>query len=139
MEDETILRSISTICDRLSERTATLFLGAGINAGIVNDNDENFPLGQDLSDMISRDLLDAPGLGVSLDEAAEMARYKIGDKELNSYLFEKFESFKPGTAHLSLVQLPWDIIYTTNFDLLVEKANKMPSIQTAGNIRPVLS
>lgn len=134
-----MLEAIEIICDRLSERTATLFLGAGINAGIQNNDGETFPLGQGLSNWICRDLLNEPDLQTTLDEAAEMARFRLGSKEVNRYLYDKFSSFKPGTAHLAMVQLPWDVIYTTNYDLLVEEAAKAESVEAAGVIRSVFS
>jgi Flp pilus assembly protein TadD len=137
--DATTLDAVRRICDRLSERTATLFLGAGINAGVTSDTGEAFPLGQDLSDWISRDLLGSPGLHIPLDESAEIARYKLGATELNRYIFDTCSRFKPGTAHLALLQLPWDVIFTTNYDLLVEQASTSNQIRPAGSIRQVLS
>ena len=110
--------TIRSICDHLVERNAILFLGAGINAGVVNDKDESFPLGRDLGEWIARDLLLTPALQVSLEECAEMARFSLGEKALNDYLYDKLTAFKPGAAHLALVQLPWDVAYTTNYDLL---------------------
>lgn len=139
IKDQATLEAIEKICDRLSERTATLFLGAGINANVKDDAGENFPLGQGLSRWISEDLLSTPGLDVSLEEAAEMARYRCGDRALNEYFHERFSRFNPGTAHLALVQLPWDVVYTTNYDLLVEEAAKLLSDEAAGYIRPVSS
>ncbi len=47
------------ICEKLDERTATLFLGAGLNNGLTNDDNEAFPLGRDLAHWIARDLLQA--------------------------------------------------------------------------------
>ncbi len=137
--EETKLKAIELICGKLLERNAVLFLGAGINAGIKNNKHENAPLGQELSNWIAKDLLGSNSLNVTLDEAAEMARHRVGEEELNRYLFQLFNSFKPGTAHLTLVQLPWDIIYTTNFDLLVEEASKNKSITSAGTIRSIFS
>jgi SIR2-like domain/Uncharacterized conserved protein (DUF2075) len=134
-----MLDIIDIICNQLSERNATLFLGAGINFGIKNNSGESFPLGQELSNWICKDLLNEPNLQTTLDESSEMARYKIGSKELNNYLYDKFSEFNPGTAHLSLVQLPWDVIYTTNYDLLVEKASMATSTNSAGVINPVFS
>lgn len=135
----TTLQAIETICSRLSERTATLFLGAGINAGVENAAGERFPLGQGLSDRIARDLLNTPDMASSLEEVAEMARFRLGDRELNRYLYESFSRFKPGVAHLALVQLPWDVIYSTNYDILVEKAAIAPSVVSAGVIQPIFS
>ena len=76
---------------------------------------------------------------MSLDDGTEMARFRLGLKVVNDYIFEKFSAFKPGAAHLALVQLPWDAIYTTNYDLLVETASQNPAITAAGMIRQVFS
>ena len=131
--------AIRSICDHLVERNAILFLGAGINAGVVNDKDESFPLGRDLGEWIARDLLLTPALQVSLEECAEMARFSLGEKALNDYLYDKLTAFKPGAAHLALVQLPWDVAYTTNYDLLAEQACIHPAITAAGTFRPIVS
>lgn len=136
---ETLFSALRNICDHLSERTATLFLGAGINWGITDDAGERFPLGNDLRDAIARDLLASPGLSVALDDAAEMARFRLGDRLLNDYIYRNFERFAPGTSQLMLVQLPWDSIYTTNYDLLVEKAASAKHISPAGEVRPIWS
>ena len=45
----TINADIETICNHLTERTATLFLGAGINAGLRNNSNDEFPLSLELS------------------------------------------------------------------------------------------
>jgi Flp pilus assembly protein TadD len=131
--------AIETICNHLTERTATLFLGAGINAGVRDSANNQFPLGAELSKWIARDLLETPDLTVNLDDSAEMARFRLGPKVLNDYIFEKFSSFKPGVAHLALAQLPWDAVYTTNYDLLVEAAYGTATIAASGTIRQVYS
>ena len=137
--EETKLKAIESICGKLSERKAVLFLGAGINAGIKNDAGEDFPLGSGLSDCLCRDLLEDEALALTLDEAAEIARYKFGCEEVNKYFYSLFNSYDPGVAHLSLVQLPWDVIYSTNYDLLIERAAKNSSSKSAGNICVVSS
>src|SRR5688572_28242370 len=83
------------ICDRLTERSATLFLGAGINSGVVarNDSSLRMPLGRDLASLISRDLLNEPTLELPLDEVAEIGRHRLGQKEVNRYLYELFTRF----------------------------------------------
>ena len=137
--DDRVLGAIEAICDRLSERTATLFVGAGINAGVKDNDGKSFPLGSGLADWISEDLLGTPGLTSDLQEAAEIARYRLGPQEVNRCLYDRFSRFRPGTAHLALVQLPWDVIYTTNYDLLIEAAADLLPEHRAGRIRPVLS
>jgi len=139
IDEPVLLQAIEYICERLSDRTAALFLGAGVNAGAKDDEGNTFPLGQGLSDWIAKDLLEDSTLSVSLDESSEMAIHALGRKSLNDYVASKFSRFQPTTEHLSLVQLPWDVIYTTNYDLLVETAAQSPAISAAGTIRSVYS
>jgi tetratricopeptide (TPR) repeat protein len=127
------------LCDHLVERTATLFLGAGVNAGILSPDGVSCPLGPELSALICRDLLQSPETIVPLDEAADMARHSLGERAFNDYLFSQFKDFKPGVVHLALVQLPWDKIYTTNFDLLVEQAASSGLVASAGAIKVIES
>src|ERR1700689_5316127 len=138
-ESPDVLAAIRNIWDHLVERSAVLFLGAGINAGIQNRDGERCPLGQDLSNWICRDLLDSPETKVGLDEAVEMARYRLGVKPVNDYIYTKLESFDPSVAHLALVSLPWDVIFTTNFDMLVEKAATSGTVKIAGSLKTVLT
>ncbi len=126
------------ICEKLSDRSAVLFIGAGINSGIVNDKGMSFPLGKQLSTRLAEDVLGDPKLEATLDEVAEMAKYKIGERELNRYLFELLTSFEPGKAHSLIIQFPWDVIFTTNYDLLLEEAAKH-SLSAAGKICPIFS
>jgi hypothetical protein len=137
--EEQSTSAMQLLCDRLSDRTATLFLGAGVNAGVVNLQGDSFPLGQALSDWISRDLLEDDSKAIPLSESSEIARYKLGKEPLNKYLYDKFSTFRPSTAHLSAVQLPWDAIYTTNYDSLIETAAVAPSVTAAGVIQQIFS
>lgn len=134
-----ILDAIQNICDHLVERATTLFLGAGVNSGVTNTAGKHCPLGTELAEWICRDLLNSPQTKAPLDEAVEIARYKLGAKTVNDYLYDVLKGFTPGAAHLALVQLPWDVIYTTNFDLLVEKAAASGKVKPASEIRPVLT
>lgn len=134
-----VLDAIKNVCDHLVERSTTLFLGAGINAGVRNSDGDACPLGQDLSNWICKDLLFSPETKVPLDEAVEIARHKLGVKPVSDYIYDKLASFAPGAAHLAAVQLPWDVIYTTNFDLLIERAATQGKVKTAGTIKTVLT
>ena len=129
--------AIEAICGHFAQRTAVLFLGAGVNHGVKNQKGESFPLGGDLAQSISKDLLSLSPSNLTLQDAAEIARYDLGKEALNEYLFTKFSSFVPDTVHLAIAQLPWDVIYTTNYDLLIENAFASPSITPAGKIQAV--
>jgi tetratricopeptide (TPR) repeat protein len=121
------------------ERRVALFLGSGVNYGLKNSEGIECPLGLDLSDMIARDVLNMPGGRRPLDNIAEMARFRVGSNQLNSYLYKLFKGFAPSTQHLCLAQLPWNVIYTTNYDTLVEEAADNTTITPAGKIRRVVS
>jgi Flp pilus assembly protein TadD len=110
-----------------------------VNHGVQNEAGEPCPLGQQLAELMCRDLLGSSDARLPLDDAAEMARFRVGQKAVNDYLFRLFSRFAPGTSHLALVQLPWDSVYTTNYDLLVETAAKAASIVPAGVFRPIFS
>jgi hypothetical protein len=134
-----MLDAIQNICDHLVERAATLFLGAGVNAGVKNLAGESCPFAPELSEWICRDLLKSPETKVPLDESVEMARHALGPKVVNDYIYDVLKVFTPGAAHLALIQLPWDVIYSTNFDLLVEKAASSGIVKASGEIRTVLT
>lgn len=133
------LEALRVICDRLSERRATLFLGSGINANIRNGEGESFPMGNGLARWIARDLLGSPESNLSLKQAAEMAQWRLDPAEVNRYIFDQFATFAPGRAHLALVQLPWDVVYTTNYDLLIEQAAAIVGESAAGSFRAISS
>jgi tetratricopeptide (TPR) repeat protein len=137
--DNEVFSAVETICTLLQERRVSLFLGAGINAGLVNESSVKCPLGQALSDMMARDLLEIDGTGRPLDSIAEMARYRWGAQRTNEYLHKLFSSFTPSTQHLLVAQLPWNVIYTTNYDTLIERASTHKTISPAGRIRRVVS
>jgi len=101
-----MLRALEHICDRLSERRATLFLGAGVNAGIKTPDGRAFPLGVDLAGLLCREILDDAQLILTLDEAAEQVRHKIGAPEFNRYLFELFRQFRPARCHELICMSP---------------------------------
>jgi len=134
-----VLEAIENICKLLSTRRATLFLGAGINAGLRSCKGEEFPLGEGLAKLICRDLLNDELLQLTLDEAAEYARTRFGLQAVNKHLFEFFSDFAPGQSHSTTVKLPWDVIYTTNFDTLLEQAAAQAGKEAFGPIKPIVS
>lgn len=126
-----------SISNKLRNREVTLFLGAGINYGLVNADDVAFPLGNDLSQIICSELLSATKRDQPLAEVADMARYRVGESAFNTFIYDLFTSFRPGHVHHGIAELPWDTIYTTNFDLLLEKA--FEEVVGENILKPVLS
>lgn len=131
--------AVRWLCDHLTERTASLFLGPGVNDDVVDADGERFPQERRLSDMICARLLDSPGLAMTLEEATEIARHRLGSKEVDAFLYEAISHYPPGPAHRLVCQLPWDVIYTTNVDVLLEEASGIRAIGPVGTIRPIWS
>lgn len=100
---------------------AILFLGSGASVGAVNQNNESFPIGKELSERLY------PGC-VNLDQAAEFfcedkeAENKDGKQELITFLKKQFRASKITDHQKLLPSVPWKRIYTTNYDNVVEKA-----------------
>jgi len=134
-----MLDAIETICNHLSARTATLFLGQKINCNSFNNEEARFPSDEEICRLICQELLGSSEPTISLDEAVSMARYKIGKSDFNNFLYDKLWNFIPSLEHFALVELPWDVIYTTNYDLLLETAAKTETIKPAGTIKTVCS
>lgn len=100
---------------------AILFLGSGASVGAVNQNGEQFPVGQELAKRIYPDC-------INLDQAADFfcedkeKEHKDGEQELIAFLKRQFRA-KTITAHQKRIpSVPWKRIYTTNYDDIVEKA-----------------
>ena len=138
-QEQVKLDAIEYICEKLTSRSAVLFLGAGINYGLKNADGLSFPLGQGLADLMTEKLLESSDFHGPLDDIAEFSVAKVGARSVNEFIYKLMESFEPGPAQLSLVQLPWDVIYTTNYDRLVEKSTSINTIKAAGRICPVFS
>jgi tetratricopeptide (TPR) repeat protein len=129
-------QAIRFVCEKLTERKAVLFLGAGVNAGTKDVEGNEFLLGHGLAQAICRDLLHETTFNATLQHSSTLAEHKYSRPELNGFIYRSLSRFKPGIAHLALVQVPWDTIYTTNFDLLVEEASRSNVVQAAGRIVP---
>ena len=143
MKNENIISSeqhaLEAICGHLSERTAVLFLGAGINATTKAKDGSTFPLGTHLSNLITTKLLEDNESKIDLIDAADMGRRKFGDEQFNKFIYDEFNKFPPSTAHFTIAQLPWNSIYTTNYDLLIENAFANSKTVPAGKIRAIFS
>ncbi len=72
-------------------------------------------------------------------DVAEIANHRLGKPVVMRYLFDRFATFQPGSAHVAIVQLPWSAIYTTNYDRLIEIAAKQPNIAAPYHIAPIVS
>ena len=98
------------------------FVGAGFSLNA------KLPAGLKMPDW--HGLADQLGLSVKLNantpplEVAERYERRFGRVQLITAIRKALhgEKAKPGAAHISFAMLPFDTVYTTNFDLLLEEA-----------------
>jgi len=69
--------------------------------------------------------------------AADLVCSAAPAPELNTYVRNRLERLEPSPAHKLLTKLPWAAIYTTNYDLLLEKAYEIDAGERAQTPVPV--
>jgi hypothetical protein len=112
------------VLDYLTEGRVVPLLGAGFSRNAEGlSSGEKLPLWNELGELFAKQLtnyhydndpITAISKYVKLHKKATLTKY------LRKYLF--VNKTKPGDAHKYLVQLPCDLVVTTNFDSLIEDA-----------------
>lgn len=125
-------RYLDLISLHLQEHRAALFVGSGFsrNAAKISPGVKDLPLWDDLKRcFIGKLNLDHEGSTEMEYESplalAEQVEIAYGRPELDRILSDAIcdDDYRPGQAHLKLLQLPWSDIFTTNYDRLLERAS----------------
>jgi len=107
---------LQTLIQKVRKGDIALFIGAGASIS------SKAPKGDDLVELIKKEFsdIDFEGLGNNLlevcQEIDEMGRFH----ELNEYIKRIFYGLKPSATHNILSDYDWSIIFTTNYDNLIE-------------------
>ncbi len=98
------------------------FIGAGFSKNAVLPPGHSMPDWAELTDILAKDAGTEPS--ASPQAVAERYEQKFGRVQLIEAIRDALQSdrARPGKAHRAFVKLPFDTIYTTNFDLLLEAA-----------------
>ena len=121
---------LDEIADRLWSNNAAVMVGAGFsrNAKPVGSTSASFPSWQELGDIFYRKLHGrSPGKEVSylsLLKLAEQIQAAFGRPALDELLRRAIPnlSYEPSPLHSQLLSLPWQDVFTTNYDTLLERA-----------------
>jgi hypothetical protein len=101
---------------------AVLFLGAGFSLGAVNKANGDFPLANDLSKHLMRDLGESDEAPLQTSSEIYIKRkYEVG---LLTFLNQHLGVKSVGAGHRSFAKPNWRRIYTTNYDDVFERAAK---------------
>lgn len=117
-----------TLIDKVRKGKIVLFLGSGALYG-ANLPNKKIPLGNDLRDIICERFLNDSFKEADLAHVAAMAISQAGLFEVQDYIRDYFSELEPAAFHIKIPSFKWRAIFTTNYDLLVERCytiNKEP-------------
>lgn len=106
----------------ISDGRCLPFIGAGFSLDAKLPSDLKMPDWNGLANQLARSAKIKGGL--TPPAIAERYEQRFGRVQLIEAIRKAlhFERVKPGVAHLSFAMLPFDTVYTTNFDLLLEES-----------------
>lgn len=110
------------LIDDIRSGNIVLFLGAGASVGATSRNGEKIPIGKALGQKLVEKFLDPSYADNDLSYISEIAISQKGLYEVQSFIKEIFDNFRPGVHQLLIPTFNWKAIFTTNYDLLIEQA-----------------
>ena len=121
---------LGEIADRLWSNKAAVMVGAGFsrNAKTVGSTSASFPSWQELGNTFYKKLYGrSPGEEaryLSLLKLAEQVQAAFGRPTLDGMLQREIPdmTYEPSPLHSQLLSLPWQDVFTTNYDTLLERA-----------------
>jgi len=111
---------------QIQEGRAVLFLGAGAAIGAQHPANKTIPTGAQLQVMLADEFLGEKFRGRPLDTTARLAISETDLQAVQQFVCRVFESFNPAPFHLQLPAFVWRDIFTTNYDLIIERAYSQP-------------
>jgi len=98
-----------------------LFVGAGFSVGAMNLRNRSMQTAWGLSKLLAQ-ACSLPGESVPLEDASEAYIEQFGKDALIHEIRQEFTATAVDRHHLSLAEVPWKSIYTTNYDNVLETA-----------------
>lgn len=123
---------LDILITQIKQKKIVLFLGSGFAFNALHPDLKKPPLGSELGKLISDRFLGGNYKDSSLAYISDLAINTSNLYEVQDFIYEVFEKFKPNENHLKYCSLPWKAIFTTNYDLILEEAflqNKKNNVQ----------
>jgi tetratricopeptide (TPR) repeat protein len=99
-----------------------LFLGAGIGASSRTAGGDKAPTGGELAADLAAQFEISDAEGATLPTVSRVVELRKGRLELEAFLSERLSGLEPDDALQWLIALPWQAIFTTNYDAVIERA-----------------
>jgi len=110
------------LIDSIKHKNVVLFLGSGFAYNAIHPDNKQAPLGNQLAEMIADKFLDGKFKNSSLTYVSDLAISETSLFEVQKYISEIFDKYSPNENHKIYTTLPWKAIFTTNYDLILERA-----------------
>ena len=112
------------LIENIFKKNIVLFLGSGFLSNATHPESKKAPLGNNLANLLSNKFLNGKYAGSPLSFVSDVAISESSLFEVQRYIYEIFEKFEPNESHILFSSFPWKAIFTTNYDLIVEKSYK---------------
>lgn len=125
------------LIQNIKSRNIVLFLGSGFSYNAIHPKNKQTPLGNDLSNLIANKFLGGEYNNHPLTFVADLAISEFDLFTVQNYIAEIFEPFSPNESQILLSSFSWKAIFTTNYDLIVEKSyaqNKENLVQSLSKV-----
>ncbi|MEL0637393.1 SIR2 family protein [Marinomonas sp. TI.3.20] len=111
-----------SLVEEIKRENVVLFLGAGASMG-ATDCAGNAMYGvSSLIEKLSDRFLGGEAKSFSLATVSELAMSEHDPIAVQIFIKKLFEDFEPADFHLKISLFRWKSIYSTNYDLIIEKA-----------------
>jgi cold shock CspA family protein len=110
------------LLDKIMSGKVVLFLGAGASFGAKSEDGSQPISGNQLRDLICDKFLGGEQKDKSLVQVADYAKYQSSLTEVQVFVKDQFQNFQPASFHKLIPTFKWHSIFTTNYDLIVERA-----------------
>ena len=112
----------ANLVQEVKRGNVVLFLGAGAAMGSQSQCGKNMLGVRELINELSDRFLGGNTEDYSLASASELAISESDLVSVQSFISELFEIYCPANFHMKIPLFKWKSIYTTNYDLLIERS-----------------
>lgn len=106
----------------IKSKKVLLFLGSGFAYHAEHPDKKSPPLGNQLATIIADQFLGEGYSTSPLTVVSDLAISETNLFEVQQFVKGIFEKFRPSSFHKIYPTLPWKAIFTTNYDLILERA-----------------
>ena len=124
--DQETKSHLQEIAEKLWNEQASLMVGAGFS----KNASEDFPDGKELIEKLYEKLSPDQPLpeSAAFPKIAQEYEDKFGKADLEKIITESIpDRIEPSSLHKKILELPWQNIFTTNYDTLLERASEESS------------